>query len=47
MRILRAAPDAVEICVEQVKPLRFAERRGSDDAFFSSATTRWPPRDLK
>jgi uncharacterized oxidoreductase len=35
MSILKNSPDATEICVEQVKPLRFAERNGGYDAFFT------------
>ncbi len=34
MGILRDSPDATEICVERVKPLRFAEANGGYDAFF-------------
>jgi uncharacterized oxidoreductase len=34
MNILRSSPDAAEICVERVKPLRFAEASGGYDAFF-------------
>jgi uncharacterized oxidoreductase len=34
MNILKLSPDAVEICVERVKPLRFAEANGGYDAFF-------------
>ncbi len=34
MSILRNSPDATEICVERVKPLRFAEASGGYDAFF-------------
>jgi len=34
MDILRDSPDATEICVERVKPLRFAEANGGYDAFF-------------
>ena len=34
MNILTASPDSVEICVERVKPLRFAEKNGNYDAFF-------------
>ena len=34
MNILKTSPDATEICVERVKPLRFAEANGSYDAFF-------------
>jgi uncharacterized oxidoreductase len=35
MRILKSSPDATEICVERVKPLRFAERSGDYDSFFT------------
>ncbi len=34
MNILKTSPDATEICVERVKPLRFAEANGSHDAFY-------------
>ena len=34
MHILATAPDAVEICVERVNPLRFAEVNGNYAAFF-------------
>ncbi len=34
MNILKTSPDATEICVERVKPLRFAEANGGYDAFF-------------
>jgi uncharacterized oxidoreductase len=34
MNILKTSPDASEICVERVKPLRFAEANGDYDAFF-------------
>ncbi len=34
MEILQTQPEAMEICVERVKPLRFAERSGNYDAFF-------------
>jgi uncharacterized oxidoreductase len=34
MSILKTSPDVSEICVERVKPLRFAEANGSFDAFF-------------
>ena len=34
MSILTTSPDAVEVCVERVKPLRFAEKNGNYDAFF-------------
>jgi uncharacterized oxidoreductase len=33
MEILKASPDATEICVERVKPLRFAEASGGYDEF--------------
>jgi len=33
MKILKSAPEATEICVERVKPLRFAEAGGGYDAF--------------
>jgi uncharacterized oxidoreductase len=36
MNILKSSPDATEICVERVKPLRFAERSGDYDAFFQN-----------
>ncbi len=35
MSILKSSPDATEICVERVKPLRFAERNGGYDSFFT------------
>ena len=34
MNILKTSPGTTEICVERVKPLRFAEANGSYDAFF-------------
>ncbi len=34
MNILKTSPDATEICVERVKPLRFAEANGGYDTFF-------------
>ena len=34
MSILENSPSATEICVERVKPLRFAEASGQYDAFF-------------
>ena len=36
MTILETSPDATEICVERVKPLRFAEANGGYDAFFKT-----------
>ena len=36
MRILTDSPDATEICVERVKPLRQAEASGSYDGFFKT-----------
>jgi uncharacterized oxidoreductase len=34
MNILKTSPDATEVCVERVKPLRFAEASGNYDSFF-------------
>ena len=34
MHLLKTSPEATEICVERVKPLRFAEAGGNYDAFF-------------
>jgi uncharacterized oxidoreductase len=34
MNILKSAPQTAEICVERVKPLRFAEASGAYDSFF-------------
>jgi uncharacterized oxidoreductase len=34
MNILKTSPDTTEICVERVKPLRFAEANGGYDDFF-------------
>ncbi len=34
MHLIESQPDAAEICVERVKPLRFAEKNGDYDAFF-------------
>jgi uncharacterized oxidoreductase len=42
MNILKTSPDVTEICVERVKPLRFAEANGGYNAFFqkfNEATT--------
>jgi uncharacterized oxidoreductase len=36
MNILKTSPGASEICVERVKPLRFAEANGGYDAFFKN-----------
>jgi len=36
MSILKNSPNATEICVERVKPLRLAESNGSFDAFFKN-----------
>lgn len=36
MNILKNSPDATEICVGQVKPLRFAERNEGYEAFFKN-----------
>jgi uncharacterized oxidoreductase len=35
MKILKSSPNATEVCVERVKPLRFAERNGNYDSFFT------------
>ena len=40
MSILRNSPDATEICVERVKPLRSAEASGNYDAFFQTFNDR-------
>jgi uncharacterized oxidoreductase len=36
MSILENSPNTTEICVERVKPLRFAEASGQYDAFFKN-----------
>jgi uncharacterized oxidoreductase len=36
MSILENSPNSTEICVERVKPLRFAETSGQYDAFFKN-----------
>lgn len=36
MRILETSPEATEICVERVKPLRFAEANGGYDGFYKT-----------
>jgi uncharacterized oxidoreductase len=36
MSILENSPHSTEICVERVKPLRFAEANGQYDAFFKN-----------
>ena len=38
--ILKTSPDATEICVERVKPMRFAEANGTYDAFFKNFNDR-------
>jgi uncharacterized oxidoreductase len=35
MQIIQSQPDAQEVCVEKVKPLRFAEATGNFDAVFT------------
>jgi uncharacterized oxidoreductase len=40
MNILKTSPDTTEICVERVKPLRFAEGTGNYDAFFKNFNDR-------
>lgn len=53
MHLLRTSPDATEICVGRVKPLRFAEANGSYDAFFKKfnhervAATSSPSKQLE
>jgi uncharacterized oxidoreductase len=34
MKILKTSPNATEICVDRVKPLRFAEASGNYDQVF-------------
>ncbi len=41
MNIIRNSPDATEICVERVHPLRFAERNGGYDEFFRTLNDRF------
>jgi uncharacterized oxidoreductase len=36
MKILQSSPEATEICVEQVKPLRYAEKNGDHGTFFKN-----------
>jgi uncharacterized oxidoreductase len=40
MNILKTSPDTAEICVERVKPLRFAEAAGGYDASFKNFNDR-------
>jgi uncharacterized oxidoreductase len=40
INILHTSPDATEICVERVMPLRFAEANGGYDAFFKNFNDR-------
>jgi uncharacterized oxidoreductase len=40
MRLMKASPDATEICVERVKPLRFAEANGNYEALFNRLNGR-------
>jgi uncharacterized oxidoreductase len=40
MKILKTSPHATEICVERVKPLRFAEANGGYDDFFKQFNDR-------
>lgn len=44
MAILKNSPEATEICVERVKPLRFAERSGSYDEFVKNFNDRMADR---
>ena len=41
MNILRKSPDVSEVCVERVKPLRFAEANRGYDAFFKQFNDRF------
>jgi uncharacterized oxidoreductase len=43
MQLLETAPDAVEILVERVKPLRFSEANGNHDTLFKQYNDRLPP----
>lgn len=45
MQIIQTTPDVKEVCVERVKPLRFAERDGKYDAFFASFNGARPMPD--
>jgi len=36
MNIIQNTPDVTEVCVERVKPLRFAEKSGNYEAFFKN-----------
>jgi uncharacterized oxidoreductase len=40
MQILKTSPEATEICVERVKPLRFAEANANYNAFFNQFNGR-------
>jgi len=40
MKILKTSPNAVEICVDRVKPLRFAEASGNYDEVFQTFNAR-------
>jgi uncharacterized oxidoreductase len=40
MQILKNSPGAAEICVERVKPLRFAEKSGNYETFFRQFNDR-------
>jgi uncharacterized oxidoreductase len=42
MQILRTQPDAQEICVERVKPLRFSAESGKFDAVFQGLNQSMP-----
>lgn len=41
MSLLKSQPDANEICVERVKPLRFAEANGGYEEFFRNLNQRF------
>ena len=44
VNILETSPDVREICVERVKPLRFADANGGYDAFFKTFNIGKLPR---
>jgi uncharacterized oxidoreductase len=41
MKILKKSPHATEICVERVKPLRFAEKAATTTLSLNASTTAW------
>jgi len=40
MKILKMSPNAAEICVDRVKPLRFAEASGTYEEVFTTFNGR-------